>query len=160
MKTILAPVDFSSATDLVVSQAATLAHALGARVVLLHVIPLPVVVANYSWLIDPMELTAPDARKAIRQLEALREQLKNQDIQSEIVDVTGEPVSLILAQAEKEGADYIVMGSRGHSSLYELVVGSTTHGVLMGSRCPVVIVPTPKPALKPRRSEELSRVFS
>ncbi|MBI4621943.1 MAG: universal stress protein [Verrucomicrobia bacterium] len=46
-------------------------------------------------------------------------------------------------QAEKNAADFIVMGSHGHTALYDLVVGSTTHGVLRRATCPVVIVPRP-----------------
>jgi len=59
------------------------------------------------------------------------------------VQLTGAPAPLILAQAESEKADYIVMGSHGHTALYDLVVGSTTHQVLRKARCPVMIVPPP-----------------
>ncbi|MFN2624413.1 MAG: universal stress protein [Chthoniobacterales bacterium] len=50
----------------------------------------------------------------------------------------------MVEQAEACGADYIVMGSHGHTALYELLVGSTTHNVLMKASCPVVIVPPEK----------------
>ena len=56
--------------------------------------------------------------------------------------------ALILAQAKIEDADYIVMGSHGHTALYDLLVGSTTHGVLMRAGCPVVITPGPKAVVK------------
>jgi nucleotide-binding universal stress UspA family protein len=36
------------------------------------------------------------------------------------------------------------MGSHGHTAFYDLLVGSTTHGVLMRANCPVVIVPPEK----------------
>ena len=51
---------------------------------------------------------------------------------------------LIVEQAEKSRADYIVMGSHGHTAFYDLLVGSTTHGVLMRAKCPVLIVPAAK----------------
>jgi nucleotide-binding universal stress UspA family protein len=41
-----------------------------------------------------------------------------------------------------------VMGSHGHTALYDLLVGSTTHGVLMRAICPVVIIPAIKEPLK------------
>ena len=47
----------------------------------------------------------------------------------------------IRVEAVTCGADYIVMGSHGHTPLYDLLVGTTTHGVLKNARCPVVIVP-------------------
>ena len=55
----------------------------------------------------------------------------------------------IIEQAQKSRAAYIVMGSHGHSALYDLLAGSTTTGVLKRSTCPVLIVPpAPKPAAK------------
>jgi nucleotide-binding universal stress UspA family protein len=36
------------------------------------------------------------------------------------------------------------MGSHGHGAFYDLLVGSTTQGVLKRATCPVVIVPTSK----------------
>ena len=67
------------------------------------------------------------------------------------VQVTGAPIAHIIEQAAKYEADYIVMGSHGHTAIYDLLVGSTTHGVLMRARCPVVIVPATKPALQPAK---------
>jgi nucleotide-binding universal stress UspA family protein len=60
------------------------------------------------------------------------------------VQVVGSPVQHITSEAERTEADYIVMGSHGHTALYELLVGSTTHGVLKRAHCPVVIVPAGK----------------
>jgi hypothetical protein len=34
-----------------------------------------------------------------------------------------------------------VMGSHGHTALFELVLGSTTQAVLKGARQPVVVIP-------------------
>ena len=60
----------------------------------------------------------------------------------------GAPIQHIVRQAAS--ADYVVMGSHGHTALYDLLVGSTTHGVLMRAKCPVVIVPAAaKPAKTP-----------
>ena len=60
-------------------------------------------------------------------------------VETETVHRVGLPVDEILARAKK--ADYIVMGSHGHGAVYDLLVGSTTHGVLKQAPCPVVIVP-------------------
>jgi nucleotide-binding universal stress UspA family protein len=45
----------------------------------------------------------------------------------------------ILAEAEAEGADAIVMGCRGRSELAGLLLGSVAHKVIQLSHCPVVI---------------------
>lgn len=60
------------------------------------------------------------------------------------------PSEVIAAEATRRGADYIVMGSHGHTGLYDLLIGSTTGGVLKRASCPVVIVPAPNEARKRR----------
>jgi len=155
MKTILAPIDFSKVSDSVVEQATSLARALDGRVVLLAVVQPPVVVAEYAVVVDNIgEITAAGERNAARQLETIEEKVRTKFIQVESVQVTGAPVASILDQAQKCDADYIVMGSHGHTAFYDLLVGSTTHGVLMRARCPVVIVPSAQEKRAGKRQPE------
>jgi nucleotide-binding universal stress UspA family protein len=151
MKTILVPVDFSAVSAAVVAEAASLARALDGRIVLLSVVQLPVVYTEYAALMNVTEIAAAGEKNAARELDRLEGELKNQFIKTETVQVTGAPVAHILEQAQKTNADYIVMGSHGHTALYDLLVGSTTHGVLMRARCPVVIVPAGKTAEQPAK---------
>jgi nucleotide-binding universal stress UspA family protein len=51
------------------------------------------------------------------------------------------PPQLIAAEAGRRSADYIVVGSHGHTALYELLVGCTTGGVPKKARCPVTVIP-------------------
>jgi nucleotide-binding universal stress UspA family protein len=46
----------------------------------------------------------------------------------------------ILRIAAERRSDLIVMGVKGRSALSRLVLGSTTHDVLQGSACPVLIL--------------------
>src|SRR5688572_15766614 len=152
MKTILAPVDFSKVSELVVAEAAALARALDGRVVLLTVVQPPLVITEYAAMMNVAEITAAGAKIAAHELDRLEDQLRNQFIKTESVQVTGAPIANIIEQAGKYEADYIVMGSHGHTAFYDLLVGSTTHGVLMRARCPVVIVPAGKPAAQTGKS--------
>jgi nucleotide-binding universal stress UspA family protein len=154
MKTILAPVDFSPVSAGVVKEASALARAFDGRVVLLTVVQPPIVLTEYAAMMNIAEVTAAGEKNASRQLDALADQLHSQFVKTERVQVTGAPVSNILEQADENEADYIVMGSHGHTAIYDLLVGSTTHGVLLRAKCPVVIVPAAKETPKPRQKEK------
>lgn len=154
MKTILAPLDFSSVSEAVVAEAGALARAVGARVVLLAVIQPPAITHEYAAIMDNLaEITAAGERNAARALTGIQDRLAAEGIEVETVQLAGSPIPAIVEQAGRFHADYIVMGSHGHTALYDLLVGSTTHGVLMRARCPVVIVPSAKQrkASKPKR---------
>lgn len=53
--------------------------------------------------------------------------------------LAGRAAQAILDAAESEGADLIVMGSRGRSDLAGLLLGSVAHKVIQLSHCPVVV---------------------
>ncbi len=152
MKTILAPVDFSAASEAVLLQSIELARALGGRVVLLTVIQPPVITNEYAALMENIgEVMAAGERNAARRLEELAARVRAAQVPVETLQLNGPPVRNILEQAARLPADYVVMGSHGHTAFYDLLVGSTTHGVLLRAPCPVVITPGPK-AAKPTRA--------
>jgi nucleotide-binding universal stress UspA family protein len=158
MKTILAPIDFSGTTDAVVASAGDLGRALNATVVLFNVVQPPPMITEYpAGLPDAAEVVAQGEKNADRELAKFADRLKADFIAAEAVHVVGNPIPSIVEQAEAIHADYIVMGSHGHTALYDLLVGSTTHGVLMRAKCPVIIVPAPKPvrAKKSKRAREV-----
>src|ERR1035438_9505200 len=147
MKTVLAAIDFSPVTEPVLGVVAGLARALKARVLLLHVVPAPPPMASYQISEDEAaQLLAATERDAVRRLAALP---------TGTLPATGFPADEIVREALGNGADFIVVGSHGHTALYDLLVGSTTHGVLKKAACPVLIVPSAvaiakaKPALVP-----------
>lgn len=145
MKTILAPLDFSKVSDAVVAESIALARALSGRVVLLAVVQPPVVNYEYAAVMDNLaEITAAGERNAERRLAELEAKFKAEGVPVESVQLVGGPIPLIIEQAKKVSADYIVMGSHGHTAFYDLLVGSTTHGVLTRASCPVIIIPAPQ----------------
>ena len=152
MKTILAPVDFSAASEAVLLQSIELTRALGGRVVLLTVIQPPVITNEYAALMENIgEVMAAGERNAARRLAELAARVRAAQVPVETLQLNGPPVRNILEQAARLAADYVVMGSHGHTAFYDLLVGSTTHGVLLRAPCPVVITPGPKVA-KPTRA--------
>jgi len=145
MKTILTPVDFSGITDSVVAASADLARAHNGRVVLLNVTQPPIITSEYApYLVNIGEIMLVSEKAAAKQLARLADRLKEQGIESDTLQFTGPPATHILKQAEELDADFIVMGSHGHTAFYDLLVGSTTHGVLLKAPCPVLVVPAQK----------------
>jgi nucleotide-binding universal stress UspA family protein len=146
MKTILAAVDFSSANDSVVTASLELARAMKGRVVLLTVVQPPIITSEYAaaMLENYEEATAAAAQAAARRLLTLQKRFKAARIPTKSIHLTGSPASQILSHARDQSADYIVMGSHGHTAFYDLLVGSTTHAVLRRAPCPVIIVPRGK----------------
>ncbi len=145
MKTILAAVDSSLISESVVSAAADLARNAHGRVVLLTVVQPPIITSEYTPVIDNLaEITAAGEKAAADLLRRIQAGLQASGVASETVQLTGAPIAHILEQAAKYAADYIVMGSHGHTAFYDFLVGSTTHGVLLRAPCPVLIVPPKK----------------
>jgi nucleotide-binding universal stress UspA family protein len=146
MKTVLVPIDLSTTTDSVCEAAARLAAGLGAKLILLHIVQPPVITSDYGIAIENIEeIVAVSEKTAPSNSPASRQSIKTEP-HAEIVQLTGAPVPLIIEEAKKRAADYIVMGSHGHTAFYDLLVGTTTHGVLKKAPCPVLVVPKAKQA--------------
>lgn len=142
MKTILAAIDFSEITDAVVAEAARLAQCHNGRVVLVAVAEPPVVATEYAPFIENLADMSAAAEKALaRRLGEAQRQVASQGLECIVAPHDGAPVQHIVNEAKNHAADYIVMGSHGHTALHDLLVGSTTHGVLLRASCPVVILP-------------------
>ena len=53
----------------------------------------------------------------------------------------GDPVEWILAAGADFDVDLIVMATERHTSLVDLIRGSTTERVVRGTRCPLLAIP-------------------
>jgi nucleotide-binding universal stress UspA family protein len=145
MKTILTPVDFSTTTQDVINETIALAGPLGAHVLLLHSLQPPMITTEYGVGIEVLQETlAINEKAAVRQLNHLQASLAAKGVSAETLLVNGLAEANILEQARKHKVDYIILGSHGHTALYDLLVGSTTHAVLKKAACPVIVVPSPK----------------
>ena len=59
---------------------------------------------------------------------------------AEAVVVDKGPVAGVLSEAERFGADVIVLGWRGHGPIRRALMGSVSRGVVRGARCSVLVV--------------------
>lgn len=60
------------------------------------------------------------------------------EIQVEVIE--GSPAEAIISVVQTRKSSVVVMGSRGLSTIAELVLGSTSHKVVSHAPCPVLIV--------------------
>jgi nucleotide-binding universal stress UspA family protein len=57
----------------------------------------------------------------------------------------GDPASQLVHAVHDIAGDLIVIGSRGHTGISRIVMGSVAHSVLLHSRCSVLVVKQPHP---------------
>lgn len=139
MKTLLVPVDFSDVTAKVTDAAASLAAALGSRVILVHVAePEPQFVGYDPGPMSVRVAVAGDMHADHRRLERLKAAFGTTEVLA--LQVQGTTAEKILLLAQEYGAGMIIMGSHGHGALYHLLAGSVTTAVLKDSPCPVLVV--------------------
>jgi nucleotide-binding universal stress UspA family protein len=147
MKTLLVAVDFSEASRQIIASAADLARDLSARMVLLHVVEPVASYVPVGAAMDVIEAAPPpimqeDLKVQREHLLRLTEGLVNTDT----VAIVGLAADEIVIQSKEQAADFILLGSHGHSALYHLFAGSVVTGVLKRSKVPVIVIPISKDA--------------
>jgi nucleotide-binding universal stress UspA family protein len=76
--------------------------------------------------------------------EAFKKRESNLIVTTEVIK--GNPKSVIVDEAEKWGADLIVLGSHGYTGLKRMFLGSVSQAVSSHAKCSVEIVRTPEAA--------------
>lgn len=163
MKRILVPVDFSPAMEGVLALAREMARAFEAEIHLVHVreiatVPVfPAATVGYPSIGMPemgmaggmaagvagsMPVDLPNEERK-SPIETLRDELIVDGWPAFAHEREGAVVDEVLQTAREIFADLIVMGSHGHGSVYNLLVGSVTEGILQAGQCPILLVPAP-----------------
>jgi nucleotide-binding universal stress UspA family protein len=142
---ILVPTDFSEPSRAAEAYARVLAESLGGRLHVLHVIPDPL---DMGWGIDvaylPQMLERAEEQVRSQLKEALTpDEQRRFDVRFAIE--TGTPALRIVAYAERERIDIIVMGTHGRGALEKMWIGSVTERVIQRSVWPVLVVREQRP---------------
>jgi len=89
----------------------------------------------------PSEVIAQIYNKAQNDVEQAKKKAQEagvKDVTSQVLE--GDPATSIIEYASRNGADLVVMGSRGLSTFKRLVLGSVSSKVVQESRVPVLVV--------------------
>jgi len=144
---VLVAVDLSPASEQVIAAAERVARALGAELYVLHVAePEPDFVGYDAGPPIVRDQVAEQHRREHRAVQALAERLRTAGIDATALLIRGPTVDTTLREAERLGAELIIVGSHGRSALYDVLVGSTSAGILRKSPVPVLVVPMRRPA--------------
>jgi nucleotide-binding universal stress UspA family protein len=136
-KTIVVALDGSEGSKRAGALAADLAKAVEAKLVIAHV-------AEHTIGKGGGDLRA-DEEGLKREVQEHAEELSGSgiDVTVEVRDeMVGGPAHVIAEIAEQAGADLIVAGTRGHSPIGGLLLGSVTQRLLHIAECPVLAVPS------------------
>ena len=138
MKKILIATDGSASSAEAVDFGVELAAEHEAKVIFVHVAPLlDTISAGYGMGgAVPHELDAFD-RSPLDDAEQIA---ARQGVDASSKLLVGNAVDEIVAYADSQGADLIVVGSRGHGTLANLLLGSVSRGVLSESKRPVAVI--------------------
>jgi nucleotide-binding universal stress UspA family protein len=145
LERILCPVDFSECSEKAYDYAYSLALHYQATLYVEHVIP--ILDAAYPYYSFPQtagtDIYCDVSKSAERKLNDMVSRHSVNDIWVERAVHKGYVPDSILAFAQNQQADLIVMGTHGRRGLNRLMMGSTTENVLRRASCPVLAVRKP-----------------
>lgn len=134
-RTILFPTDWSEGSKRTREYAFDLAADQDARVHVLHVVD---VVAPGVSLHEM--IAAHLAERAQTRLDAVADEARAKGVEVTTALRDGDPATEIVAYAEREGVDVIVMPTHGRTELEKTILGSVTDKVIRTGSVPVIVL--------------------
>ncbi|MCW9708278.1 universal stress protein [Fodinibius salsisoli] len=140
VKTILFPTDFTEDAAQAYTYALKVAAQTGADLHLLHAIEEPFDFA--TRVEETVDAIKEEAEEHFEQLISEAQQDEAYDnVQIEYHIVRGKPYGVINQKAEEFGADLLIMGTKGESSIKRILYGNVTSDVILDAKIPIMTVP-------------------
>lgn len=143
VRKLLFPTDFSPAADQALAAAnLILSGSENAEIILVHTYQIaPTVVPLGGFGKGASRLFVANAHQLAQQAtEPSVEALRSKGFRVEVVIARGDPAAIVTELAAERDVDVIVMGTRGHSKLRQILLGSTAERIVEHAPCPVLTV--------------------
>jgi nucleotide-binding universal stress UspA family protein len=150
-KRILVPIDFTAGSDRALRQAALLARAHHARVLLLHVTTPICFTADCGY--GPVNRAIPDEaslRRSRAHLQRLVHRIVPKQLAERVIVQSGEPTDEIVMIAKDWSADLIIMVAHEVLGKNGVPPTHTVDRLVREVRCPVLVLHPPMPSQKGR----------
>ncbi len=139
---VLVAVDLSGATARVIQVTERISKAMAGEVRVLHVAEAEPDFVGYDAGPEVVrDQVAKEYRDEHRGVQAHAESLRQAGIEASALLIRGPIIETILNEAQRFEADLLIVGSHGFGAMYDLLVGSSSRGVLKRSEIPVLVVP-------------------
>jgi nucleotide-binding universal stress UspA family protein len=139
---ILAATDLSHATAKIIAVVEYLAKATDAEVRLLHVAEADPDFVGYDAGPEVVrDQIAKEFRDEHRGVQKHADSLREAGVAASALLIQGPIIDTVLKEATRFEADLLVVGSHGFGALYDLLVGSSSRGILKDTQIPVLVVP-------------------
>ncbi len=143
VRKLLFPTDFSPAADQALAAAnLILSGSENAEIILVHTYQIAsTVVPLGGFGKGASGLFVANAHQLAQQAtEPSVEALRSKGFRVEVVIARGDPAAIVTELAAERDVDVIVMGTRGHSKLRQILLGSTAERIVEHAPCPVLTV--------------------
>jgi len=146
IKKVLIAMDYDETSQKVAEVGYSLATAMKAETILIHVISeQPVYYSSYTYMRELRVDVLSDLKKSTQEfLNKAKKHLGNESVITILKE--GEIADTILKTARELKVDVIVMGSHSRKWLENIIMGSEAENVLKMSTVPLFIIPTKKQA--------------
>jgi nucleotide-binding universal stress UspA family protein len=139
---ILVAVDLSSASEKVIEAARGVAKLTGVSIFVFHAVETePDFICPDTDVETARRMAAEKFPLEYSGVKRLAEKLQDDGLDASAVLVCGPSVEKTLKEAENLDAGLIVVGTHGHSAVYDVLIGSNSAGIIRKSKLPVLVVP-------------------
>ncbi|MBP2000891.1 nucleotide-binding universal stress UspA family protein [Paenibacillus shirakamiensis] len=110
------------------------------ELIILHVYDFPRFYIAEGFAPVPDSVNMEFVELANRTTDEAKRRLDEMGVSGKVELAQGAAAEVILENAESQGADVIVVGTRGHGGIREFVLGSVSHNIVQHARIPVLVV--------------------